>query len=55
MIEFVFLDSMAKGDYAFLLKDFPNTFAMSALREFQITSKHQVGPLNLAPSPCHSV
>lgn len=55
MLKSVFLDSVAKGDCAFLPKAFPNTFATSALWGFQITSQHQVGPLHLAPSPCHNV
>lgn len=47
MLKFVFLDSVAKGADAFLLKAFPNTFATSALWGFQITSQHQLGPLSL--------
>lgn len=35
MLKFVFLDSVAKGDCAFLPKAFPNTFAMSASGDFR--------------------
>lgn len=38
ILEFVFLDSVAKGDYCLPAAGFPNTSAMSALRGFQITS-----------------
>lgn len=39
MLEFVFLVSVAKGDNCLPAEGvFPNTFAMAALRGFQITS-----------------